>query len=238
MQYIISAATDNGVELVRECIARPVSFSSGWSKIRIGARIVMSDLSGNENLAGGNGVNTTNPGVQFAIGMCSGSANLLCDASTTHFVGVGSNPADTWTRESAETLWDFITYKGIVKVGTSTTYSSAVNGTNNQWGQGTSANWTPTPQMIFCDITKGSPNYTIGGFFITNGQVAGAQTSATFKSDMVLATPSEGGMTVASAPQTMAVDEGSNGTLNHVCISWNRTDFRPTIMDLAFVVLS
>ncbi len=178
------------------------------------------------------------PGPLFAVGLCHGTSNILGDATTDHFVGVVSD--GDWASEFSEYLYDFIVFKGAVKIGTSTTLSTPLNsaGLNGQFGQGTNAAWTPTPQNFFVDITKGSPNFTINTFYISNGQSVGIQSAALFLSDVVLATPAQTGQAFGASPASMAVNEATNGILDTVNVSWNRTDFWPEICDLAVVVLS
>lgn len=232
VQEVISAQTVNAVKVLGASFARTLKIPANWTKLRVGMRVLWTQPIAIPN----NASLLTGPPL-FAVGLCHGTTHIFGDPTADHFVGVVSD--GNWTSETSEYLYDFITLKGAVKVGASTTLSSTLNtGGLGQFGQGTNAAWAPTPQNYFVDITKGSPNFTINTFYISNGQVCGAQSRATFLADVVLASPAEAGQAFGASPASMAVNEGTNGALDSVCVSWNRSDFWPEICDLAIVMLS
>jgi hypothetical protein len=195
--------------------ARKVTIPGGWSKVRVGVRLQID----------GTGANITTP--TFALGLCSGTTNIFGDATVTHFVGF----ADilTWTVSSG---WYPISVKPSKKVGSTLTQGTAL-GSPVIWGNlGTDP---ARHSLWFVDITKGSPNYTINGFFRTALSVSDP-TASDFLTQMALVTPSLSNHAVGT-DQTIAVNEGTDGTLDSINLFWSGIP-NIEVSDFGFSVLA
>lgn len=186
--------------------ARPLSTDilTDWTGIRVGFRMLVAD----------SGANLTSTPL-LAFGLCSGGTNIMGDATTTHFVGAQSASA-TWTRATAPVRYSFTTWNASKRVGVTDTsggnlISTAIihNLYNRCW---------------FLDIYKGSPNYTLQLFYGSSTTAAGLST-AIFQTEFRSSVPalSSPAHTLGSAV-TLAVDEGVDGTLDHLCFWWNRAN--------------
>jgi len=194
----------NSIQMLNDVWARPITLPGGWSKIRFGLLI---------NLAVNAVVNLTSD-PRWAVGFCHGTSNVYGDASCDHFVGGRPNQS-SWVYPGGPSLvCDFFGYKC---VGTTETASSAIFGSNglNVYTQTSSST---SRQLWFVDVTKGSPNYTIN-MWGSSGYADNAVSD--FLTNLPLASPSA----TAGAPQTLAVNEGTDGVLNAVSTWWNRADY-------------
>jgi hypothetical protein len=175
---------------------------SSWSVIRVGIYFLVRD----------SGANITGT-IRLAVGLCSGSSNIPGDASVTHFVGaiVGSSP---WTR----TTVPVVNYTGsnvfpAKIVGATTSFGTVLGGHNVQ---------TTALQMLFVDITKGSPNFSFTTFQKTSTTTLTSPTFSDFETQFAAGVPAFSQHVVTGA-QTVAVNEGTDGTLDHACVWWNQT---------------
>lgn len=218
----ISAVVDKRIQHVNSNWARPwpLSIGTSWTKIRVGVRAIMDNTGANLS---------STP--RFAVGVCSGDTNLLFDATTTHFLGWQQSAATMIYAAGPPISYSFDAYP-LKRVGVTTTTAANI-------AVGAFINADPTTAnraMYFCDITKGAPNYTIG-FFGRNVSGAGDVTEADFLAQVALAVPAfaQHGAGVA---QPIAVDEGVDGTFDHVLVGWDRTTPVLEICDVAIVRLS
>lgn len=201
----ISAVVDRRIVLSNSNWARPHG-ETGWTKLRIGLRWSMRD----------SGATLTGTPV-FAVGLCSGSTSIFGDLTVAHWVGVKTTGA-TWPRitgpPTAYQLYPAQSGKTIGATFTVATNWLSISGfTLSDVAGGNRGCW-------FVDITKGSPNYTIAGYARING-TAGDISLATFQAQIAIdAATLTNHTTVNSA--SVAVDEATNGTLDHICFSWNR----------------
>lgn len=185
----------------------PAAFTN-WSILRVALLLRLSD----------SGANITGT-PRLAVGLCSGSANIIGDATTTHFVGVMSNNA-TWSRATAGIRYTsgstWIPHK---KVGTTIT-----NGTNISVSSVANIS-AEGPTMLMVDITKGTPNYTINLFMYAAAAIP-TNTDANFELQAVSGVPTFTNY-VRSGGFTIAVDEATDGVFDHACVWWNQTN--PTL---------
>lgn len=218
----ISAVVDKRIQHVNSNWARPwpLSIGTSWTKIRVGVRAIMDNTGANLS---------STP--RFAIGVCSGSTNLLFDATTTHFVGWQSSSA-TWVYAAGPPIVYSFDVVAIKRVAAVTTSTAAISVGSSIAGDPTTTN----RGMFFCDITKGSPNFTIDIFSHTTA-AAGDVTLADFLAQVPLAVPVFAGHNFGGA-QPLAVDEGADGTLDHVLVGWDRAAPVLEICDMAIVRLS
>jgi hypothetical protein len=206
--------------------ARPIPFGTNWNKIRIGVRwhmIATANITGTPRLA---------------IGVCSGSTNILGDASCTHFVGTRQVETTwTWVDATPDRIWcNGSTWENLKMVGTTPTLGTSLGLNAVTWGMGAgnAAAIAADRSIFFLDITKGSPNYTLQIFGLS-----GVHTTAiTDISHETLLIKMEEAVPVLTNYQhatarTLAVDEGANGVLDHINIMWDRSTPRVEICDIA-----
>lgn len=228
-----SSIEDKRIQLSNANFARLWSsdVGTGWTTLRIGCRISMTDSGANV---------TSTP--RFAFGICSGTSNIFMDATCTHWLGAIT--ANTFRRVSAgpPAYYDLANNTGqpfypATYIGTTLTLGSGLYGGsyNTFLFDSTTANRA----LMFLDITKGSPNFSLKMF--SNAAPAGTQTAtdvdlATYLTQVSLTSPSLTGH-VMSNTQTIAVSEATNGFFNAVNISWDRSSPNIEISDLAVVKL-
>lgn len=219
----IGGVDDKRVVLQNSNWARPFTIDSGWTKLRIAFRVSITDS--------GASVGST---PRFAIGLCSGSTNIFMDATTTHFVGVVSD-AGTWSRRTSPTGYGTGTgqIKPATRIGTTLTLGSGFSSSCFEFVDAALANRT----ALFVDITKGSPNYTFQVFSRTNATSGGDVDKATFDAQAETAVPTITNHTLFGSG-TLAVNEGTNGTLNHVCAAWDRSTPQIELSDDRIVKLA
>lgn len=191
---------------------------SGWVTLRLALRLKITDSGGNL---------TGTP--RFAWGFCAGTTNIMGDTSVDHFVGLRSY-SGTWTRSTTETRYGTVNITGAKQVGATVTDASASGAVHvslfhvNQY------------KLFFCDITKGSPNYTFNGFSPTSNSTSNP-TASDFLTQSVLGSPAFTGH-AAGTNRTLAVDEGTDGTLNACGVWWNQTASTIDIADMRVVQLA
>lgn len=214
----ISSATETAISMANGTFARLVSIGTSWNTIRVGIRLHMDDNGG---------ALASTP--RFAIGFSAGTANQFGDSSTTHFVGVVSTSTSWAYQTTFHNATNFAPAKRVsttLTTGTTLIANGAINIGLTLANRG----------LIFCDVTKGNPNYTMN-LFIPSNTTGADISSTTFLSQMELTTPSLGSYTY-TAGQTLAVNEGTDGTLTAANISWDRTFPSIEICDLAVAILS
>lgn len=172
---------------------------------------------------------------RFFVGVCSGIVNLFGDASTTHALGAWTVES-IWGRGTSPTRYVLGTnpsWHAIKRVGvTDSTTGISVGGTHiladpASGGRG----------LQFVDITKGSPNFTIGVFQRTNS-AGGIDVSLNdLLTQMEASTPSLTDHSFLNTT-TLAVDEGADGSFNAVNVHWNRTSPEIEISDVAIARLA
>lgn len=211
---ITTVSGDKRILLTNSGFARPIYIGTNWTKIRIGMRVCQTDAGA--DLSG-------TP--RWAVGVSSGSTNIFGDSTVDNWIGVVTNTA-TPLRANIPPVtcpWSHAIAK---KVGSTLTIG------------GTSATLAPSwdtsiLNAYFVDITKGSPNYTVGIFGRGYDGVANVNISlANYLKELETASPSLANYTSASG--TIAADE-STGTFTHVNISWNRQASQFQISDLAVI---
>lgn len=167
------------------------------------------------------GVTQDSPGTitpDIGFGFCSGTAAVYGDASATHFVGITTDnvPFGGWALHASgffiSQIFRPTKQVGVVKTnGANLTSISATNGS--------SVNNYRTVLMI--EVTKGAPNYSFRLFFRNSVNLNDYNVSH-LTTVMEAAAPTLGDHTFSGA-QTLAVDEGVDGTLTAAQFYWNLT---------------
>jgi hypothetical protein len=201
---ITDVSGDLNVRMTNARFARqplPAVFS-GWSKLRVALRLKIAD----------SGLDITGT-PRFGFGLCSGNTNILGDATTTHFVGALTNVATITRNVTSPVIYTTTNELFPAKrIGSTFTFGTTF-ASSPAMAVGVYSLW-------FLDITKGSPNYTLQMFFRIS--TAGTPTNADFLTQSVAGVPAFTAHLLQTA-QTLAVDETTNGTLDHACVWWNQT---------------
>ena len=221
LQRTISSVVDQRIVLSNSHFARPHGFTT-WSKLRIAVRWSMRD---------GGATLTGTP--EFAVGLCSGSTSILGDATCTHFVGVRTT-GSSWTRSAGPPVNYQVFPTGSGKM-VGTTWTTATNWLSVA-GYAMATATTGDRFCWFLDITKGSPNYTINGYARNVGS-SGDIDVATYLAQAEIDSASLTNHAIGNSG-TVAVDEATNGTLDHAQLRWNRTTPEIEISDWSVVRLS
>ncbi len=212
----ISAATETAIQLSNSQFARTLNFGTSWTTIRFGMRLHMDNT--------GVAISGT---PRFACGFCSGTTNIFGDATTANFVGIISTGA-SWLFQT--TFYNSTLFAPCTRVGSTLTTGTGFAGASDTIGGCRAGTNVADRGMFFVDLIKGSPNFTVRMFALANTQ--NDSSAATFLNTMEQTTPSASGYTY-EAGQTVAVNEGANGILDSINVSWNQTTPVVEICDIA-----
>jgi hypothetical protein len=202
----------------------------GWTKLRIGLRCMFNDPVPAPVVA-----IVSKP--RMAWGLCSGTTNLFLDATTTNFIGVITdydqyNPTN-WVAPYYAPSYDMIRWNGCKRVGSTLTVgATARNGMSlgRRVGDG-------YPTLNFVEITKGSPTWRVVGSLAGAPMTNQVIDSNTFLAQVALTTPTLPNHYATSDYADITFDE-SAGTIDAVCIAWDRSNVTFEISDLAIVKLA
>lgn len=197
---ILLRSGENRALLSNSIIARLVGIGTTWNQIRAG---ILFQVDGTVSIAS----------LDFALGFCAGTTNVYGDATTTHFVGTRCTSG--WP--FASSWYSNATFVPSKRVNTTVTDGTALSTTSDVRGD---IGGGIIRTMMFIDITKGSPNYTFELFSRTALNTGTPPSEADFLTQMEMATPSFAHHTYSGA-QTLAVDEGADGTLDAFQMYWN-----------------
>lgn len=170
----------------------------------------------------------------FAVGLCSGSTSIFGDLTVTHFVGMRTI-GTTWPRSAGPpVIYQTYPTQGGKYVGL--TWTAASINWQSIFGQAMADVVGGNRFCWFIDITKGSPNYTLNGYLRSTGN-AGDISLATFQAQGAIDAAVMAEHAIGNSA-TVAVDEGTNGTLDHVCFSWDRATPEIEISDHGVFILA
>lgn len=227
----ISAVNDNTVVMLNSVWGRAINLPGGWNSMRIGMRAQFTNVSGS--------IGST---PRFAIGLCHNTVNMVGDATTDNFVGAITNGATwSWNGPGAGSVLFSDPLVPATRVGSTLTTGTQFTG-DFRYGANTAAG--AFRMGFYLDITRGSPNFTLQahgtlGFPGTAGDLSSndfynSMTAAS--GSLIVTTP--GGIASDSPTETIAVNEGLNGTLNTLSVWWNNAVSPLEISDITFAVLS
>lgn len=214
VQRTINAVTDLTIDMPNSTWGRPITLPSTWSKIRFGMRM---------HCVG----NVAVTGLNAAFGFCSGTSALPGDFSTTNFVGIGLNAVAGGGGGQIDCF-----FQPMTKVGTTTTFGANLL---HAFLPQSVANTYDT-ELLFVDVTKGNPNYSIQAFGPTTNGGIGVASAADFLTQVVQATPAFLNHTYVAA-LTIAASEVA-GAFNAVTAWWGSALSVFEITDHALVLLA
>jgi len=180
--------------------ARLVNLPTGWGRLRVG---ILAALSG--------AVTET---LDMGIGFCSGTTNILGDATTTHWIGARSTGA--WTYSSGGYVTGTVSY--YKRVGTTYTGGGGLSGYDIS-DVGTRDHVCG----MWVDIVKGSPNYTVEiVWYDTVPSGSNSLSVSVFLSKMSIAKTLNGSQPSGYYFHSGAVacSESTDGYFDAVNISW------------------
>lgn len=166
-------------------------------------------------------------GLNAGFGLCSGTGALVGDFNTTNFVGMGLNAQAGGGGGQINCF--FVPF---TKVGTTSNFGA--NLLHAFLPQNVAD--TYDTELLFVDITKGNPNYSINIFGPTTNGGVNAASAADFLAQVVQATPVFGFHTYTGAG-TIAASEVA-GTFNAVSAWWGSALTVFEITDHAVVLLA
>jgi hypothetical protein len=202
----IGGVQDERVVMSNSHWARPHGVAV-WSKLRIAFWISMRD---------GGATLTSSP--IFAVGLSSGSANILGDLATTHFVGMKTTGTTMPYIPGPPPLYQLYPMESGKMIGATWTAAAVWLSTSGYIMADAPAG---NRCCLLIDITKGSPNFTLNGYARING-TAGDIDEATFKAQSELNVATLTNHALGNSG-TVAVDEATDGVLDHINVSWDRT---------------
>jgi hypothetical protein len=123
----------------------------------------------------------------------------------------------------------------VKNVGGVQTLSAGIN-------DGQTAYWSADPtsatrRMLFADIIKGSPNYSINMFYCNTAASGNDALDTDFRTQVLLASPSFTNHQFTAGVGALAFDQVA-GVLDCVNVTWELYSVRFHICDLAAVVIS
>lgn len=205
--------TDKILSIAGEQIARTLTDGTNWNWLRVAVRYEISRSTA---------ADISSP--KFAIGLTTGTSSLYGDLSTTHFVGVASNIANSMIYNTNFTppVYNNGTLRYIVKSGSTERVASS----NLTWEVPTISSTSSMARVCqFVDFIKSPAD---PGFWLitTNtshmANLTPSDTSfTTFFNQLSALTASLGANDRTSS--YVAVSESINGYLNSVNIYWNQS---------------
>lgn len=229
---ILNSQVDQRASLGNDQILRFIEPLGTWNKIRIGMRFT---TNASANITG-------TP--RLYVGMCNGVESHVSGAgseTTRNFVGVVTNDA-TWTYGTGTGAGDGINYvqpdelRGVSRVGTTNTLTSASSG---------GCIFSASPQVARCcffvTIDKTTPAATSVEMLYADTVSSGLLDIAL--TDFFTQLESETVVTLNDYERqvfgsTLSIDEGTNGALNAVNVSWSKFPNRIEISDISYHVFS
>ena len=217
--FPVNSVSDNRLTLSNSQWAATFSFGTDWTRLRIGWRFCIQD-------SGANITGTPKMMIGVLADPLPGMTNGPLGTSTSHFFGVKTSKP-TWSRIGGS-YYDIgggspLPYQIITRVGSVETVNPVAS------------NFIPARQLSsqtdhrivgIMEITKGSPNFTLSGWYHASGlfDMAFYDLYRAMEID-----PFSTGYWNALGPvysgtgDTLAVDEATNGYFNSVCVAWNRS---------------
>lgn len=196
-------------------IARTIPFP--WNKIRIALRVH------HQRDTGGSLGTMMGQIQQLAVGVCSGTANGLFDLGSPmpHWVGAinVANPVRSTADSYVRYQWPVV----VAKIVDGTLSSGSTITASPHLQIGTTGTVRGERRLIYAvEITKGSPNYSVNTYTNNTTSAIISPTDITanvFYQDVETKSDLSVAQHVYGTAQTIAVDEGTDGTLDSVCIA-------------------
>lgn len=250
IQDITGGAETSRVVLLQNAQLYRKIRDNNWDTLRIGVLLGLDDAAGA----------AAAEGATLALGLCSGASDGIGSETPGHWVGLVTwgnvKGAVSFVRTTAYVAGARTSIPFGNTAATSAHVGKVVGGVwtaggtassleseyghfwSTQDGNGTVKNGQ---KALFVTVTKGAPNYTVRVLY-PNGSATTANAGfpvprGVFLAQMDAATPSIHQHALGTA-RAFAVDEATDGTLDHVNIWWNRTSPGFWIDDISVVKLA
>jgi len=231
----INSITERLVELSAGQIFVPLNTNT-WDRLRVAARISMWNDPGAAASTG-----------RFFLGLSNGNAAGMGDATPGHCIGWGNfDVTGAWMAMSSRTVsgtrvtyaTSAFAYPCKFVSGTPTVASSFLHYTRLNGNLAAPTSWNQS--FVTVEFTRASPNWGISGCWNTsvceNGTSYDARILAQNNIRGVASSNTDSFATWAdynNEPQvTVAVDEGTDGVLNHLHLYWNLSSPYMRVLDL------
>jgi len=228
-----AGTTERGVKIQNSQIFRKIK-NDTWTRVQVGVRWLCDDDPG------------TNPsaGSQFALGLCNGDAEGMGSSNRKHILVASnvdtSNVATGFTRNVSSDIFSLYTNLGVgatsckfvnnVHTSASGTIQS-INSTYRILQSGLSTTFNAT--IFIVDILRDVSNtYSIRVFSNDNGGAGVTTTRAAFLQQIESTTPALTSYSLGPY-RTIAVDEATDGVLDHFHFYWNRSAPSIILLDTA-----
>lgn len=216
---------DRYLALGNEEYVRPLAIGSNWTKLRLGMLVALTP-DGTSDLTGTN----------LVWGLCSGSSQPFGAATTANFLGMkaGSNAtADTLTYVANSGNPYYWSGRGVMKkVGSTKTIAGG--NTLEYYRVATDTGTLARRSLLFLELTKGSPNFSV-----TCWNLALAGVGKDFTPAHLLEALEQAGSVVVNGEtlgtgtiNNVAFDEAA-GALDTVDVLWNKAAFPLQVYALA-----
>lgn len=237
----LASITEQGVKLENAQIFRKLK-NNDWNSIQIGLRMIMDDSTGANPSAGS----------VFGFGLCSGNTNGLGSLVRGHIVfastylTTGAAGGFVGSSEGTDGNWRGVSSSG----GSSAKFVNDVFTSGGAWSgivgtlyflmepAATATNFWNT--CFYLRITKGTPNWSILPIFNGSSTLANRTRAQwlSFAESNGAASSAPIGYNYSAATRTIAVDEATDGVLDHVNVWWNRSAPSILITDISIARLA
>lgn len=217
----ISSIEDRRLRLENAQCARLLGIGTNWNSMRIGVRMAFNGLD----------ASVTSP--LLAIGVCNGVTNIFGSSTCTNFFGLVTRAVSGMTYDAGPPkFYKSMQIQTASKVGTTLTTAGSV--TTAVTGDASSVR-----SIWIMDITKGSPNYSVS-VTVPNGSNSTPQTDYSYTTfiQAMEGTPSSVLTGYLSGLLSDLAFTEVAGSLNALCISWDKTATSFEFSDVAYARLS
>lgn len=216
----MSDGDDRRLVLSNARAARTFDIGTSWTSLMLGVRMSINGSSA--NIASAN----------MVFGACSGVANVYGDQTPKHIVGLKvNNGGSAWTFGSH--FWA-PSAKALVNV----------SGVDTLYGTPSGSNYTSDVTLRvghFVKIDKGSPNFTVtwaGCTFSAATDLTLNQFQSLMETAIANFSTVKGNYGQQGTVSTVAVNEGTNGSLDSCCFYWSNVGETLEISDVAYARLA
>lgn len=230
----VGAGNEKAIELINSHFARSFSIGTDWNKLRVAIRYTLTK-SPNLTLTG-------TP--RWFVGLSHGTSSVFGDSYVSHSVGMVSTSANWGFQIDSQPYYYSMGFTGCVKsgsvlqVGTNTVDSAAQSVLSSVIESSGSVQ-----SLLFVDMDKNFTSNSISCsiFYRTTNVQSTTYTREQFYFYAEQTVPSltnymyTGYLGLGSA---FRINESLYGTLDSICVSWDRTVPRINILDLAIYKLS
>ena len=232
----INLVEDKYLSIANEEYVRQLSIGSNWTKLRLGMMCALTP-NGTGNLLG----------CSLVFGLCSAASPFAnttgyASATTGNFIGMdviisagGSNNPGDWVYNAGSGNPYFSgTFTAVRRrYGSTATFAAFASG-GSQVLPVAGVGSTVRRGLVYLDITKGSPNYTLKPYNCTTAQGTMDFTPAQFLDGLEQSgTPVVNGQTLLTETAVNHACDESAGAFNTLDLYWNRAAYALEVYALA-----